>query len=491
MKNLMLFIIIFLLVGKSSIAQAVWFTGGNICPSDSWKLVFHDEFDGTTVDINKWYTYFPYDGNAGDQCAFCRTHDTDKSQQIYLDQNLVVGNGTLKIIQKQENASWFGTTANYTSGVINSKQEFSTYSKFEIRCKIPSGAGFWSAFWTFGWNTEIDVFEFGGQNPNEPHMSVHDWSNKGHEFTSASFSGHDYSQNFHVYAAEYDPFFIKFYINGQLIHTVSRYYNLAGEEVDYCNVSPGTYIEQSFYPNDNEPKQVIANVAVATNDAPFGLSAPNAHTTFPNQMEIDYIRVYQRNLQGDLDNLCPPQIQGNNNITSTAQTTYSVDASLAPVTWTVSSNLQIISQSPSSVTVKAINSSIHGAGWIGINQPNGSPCPASNYIKDIHIINLSPPKDNCRCPVPIDGFGLKLSEQVHVFPNPAAEVLNIRADDIERNKITKCVIVSKNSDIFQNIPLEYLDTSIDIAAYPVGMYYVIIETNDAEIIYKPFVIERN
>ena len=175
---------IILNAGAQENPPSVYFAGGNICPTEEWKLVFHDEFKGDEVDTIKWYTYFPYGPNNSDQCEYCRTHDSSISQQIFLDENLVVSNGTLKIVVKEEQATWFNAARNYTSGNINSKQDFRTYSKYEIRCKIPSGMGFWPAFWVFGWSTEIDVFEIGAEDPSTVHTTLWKYLNNGERIPS-------------------------------------------------------------------------------------------------------------------------------------------------------------------------------------------------------------------------------------------------------------------------------------------------------------------
>lgn len=50
--------------------------GGNMCESTPWQLVFHDEFNGNTINNDKWSTFYPYDGSGGDNCLFCRTHNS-------------------------------------------------------------------------------------------------------------------------------------------------------------------------------------------------------------------------------------------------------------------------------------------------------------------------------------------------------------------------------------------------------------------------------
>jgi beta-glucanase (GH16 family) len=128
------------------------------CVREDYKLVFHDEFNGDKLDTSKWYTFYPYGPvSQPDSCAFCRTH---VSANIYRDENCILENGILKLKTDKIKGDWFGRSFDYTSGLVHSKQQFRTYSKYEIRCKLPKGKQQWPAFWIFGWNTEIDIFEF-------------------------------------------------------------------------------------------------------------------------------------------------------------------------------------------------------------------------------------------------------------------------------------------------------------------------------------------
>jgi beta-glucanase (GH16 family) len=176
MKSLFILFILTSFFFYSYCQDAVYFQGGDICRQSGWELVFSDEFDGAELDHSKWSTYFPYTSDGRDQCEYCRVSD-DRSNQIYLDSNVVVSNGTCKLIAKRQTATWFGKTRDYTSGMIYSTNDHRyMYGKFESRCKIPYGMGFWPAFWMFGGTgTEIDVLEFGGQRPYHHHMAIAKW----------------------------------------------------------------------------------------------------------------------------------------------------------------------------------------------------------------------------------------------------------------------------------------------------------------------------
>jgi beta-glucanase (GH16 family) len=300
MKHFLYFL--FFLIATQLFSQyppTVIFAGGNICETTPFKLVFFDEFNGSSINTQKWLTYFPYGPNGSDSCSFCRTSSVvgNEKGHIFRDENIRVENGKLYIDVKQQYGSWYEFNKNYTSGLIQSKQDFTTYTKYEIRCKIASqSTGYWPAFWAFGWNTELDVFEF-YQETDRFECSVHYWDNGIDQFRKYVEPGIDLSQDFHIYSVEYDKFFVNFYLDGVKKVTMSRYYNLDGSPVTHCNVSAGTYINNQEFPKYGNPLNVIANIGL------YPIPAENLEIN-PGSMEIDYIRVYQRTPQPGLADLC-------------------------------------------------------------------------------------------------------------------------------------------------------------------------------------------
>jgi beta-glucanase (GH16 family) len=275
------------------------------CVNQKYNLVFHDEFDGNSLDTSKWYTFYPYGPKTQlDSCGFCRTHT---SVNIYRDENCQVNDGKLWLKTDKIKGEWFGKTYDYTSGLVHSKQNFTTYGKYEIRCKLPKGKQQWPAFWIFGWNTEIDVFEFICRGPNKPEFSIHNWltpycpDRKKAEsgapcYTSASGIvdfGIDFSKDFHTFSMEYEPHMIKFYIDDIMIRYVPKYYDLKGRPINSCKIPPGEYLMEPAFPNYGEPVQVVAAESVCRKHK-------EKKPVFPNFMEVDYIRVYQKEIQPDL-----------------------------------------------------------------------------------------------------------------------------------------------------------------------------------------------
>lgn len=280
----------------SALAQAenypkIWFAGGNVCREEPWELVFHDDFDGDSLDREKWMTWYPYGENGSDQCSFCRTHGEEG--QVYRDENVIVTDGHLKLIVERESDSWYGLQRDYTSGMVHSRQAFTDYARFEIRCKLPKGDGFWPAFWVFGWSVEIDVFEFGTGEPERLHTGFFKNLDGGKNLhMSFDYRGPDFSADFHTIAAEYEPFFIHLEVDSVRIHSFPRYYTLSGNPVTTCDLPEGAYLHNPVFPRFGDPVQVIANVAVGAENTPF-TGPPPPETPMPNQMEIDFIKVYQ------------------------------------------------------------------------------------------------------------------------------------------------------------------------------------------------------
>ncbi|NMC99131.1 MAG: family 16 glycosylhydrolase [Bacteroidales bacterium] len=264
-----------------------------------WTLVFEDEFDGTELDQTKWT---PITG-------YIRNYDVEK--EYYLPENIEVSNGTLKLWTKKEvppvtyeytnlqNYINYTDNFDYTSAEIDSKMPFNfKFGKFEIKCKVPYGKGIWPAFWLFGGPryNEIDVFEF-LQKPiayfsmaMTHHYDVYN-NNVRYSWTCQQKNiSEDFYQSWHKYTLIWDEYEMLWYLDDILMRKVSRYYfySTNGDAINPCNTNP-PYIgkEELVYPKD--PMNVIANVAVY-----IGNDAPEATTQFPVAMEIDYIRVWQR-----------------------------------------------------------------------------------------------------------------------------------------------------------------------------------------------------
>src|SRR5262249_24513312 len=146
------------------------------------------------------------------------------------------------------------------------------YGRFEARARIASGQGIWAAFWLLGedfpakgWPEcgEIDVME--SITPAKIFGSVH---GPGYSARNALTSGYTlakgrFSDRFHVFAAEWEPRAVRFYVDG-------RFYG----EWKSSDIPPGkTWVF-------DHPFFLVLNVAVG-GDLP---GKPDSSTVFPQRM---------------------------------------------------------------------------------------------------------------------------------------------------------------------------------------------------------------
>ena len=173
----------------------------------------------------------------------------------------------------------------YTSASVNTRGRFEPlYGRIEVRAKLPTGRGTWPAIWMLGTNIdqagwpacgEIDIMENVGYDPQAIVASVH----------TAAYSHVQETQKtsmtkleapwaaFHVYAAEWSPDRIDFFVDGQ------KYFTFRNE---------GT--GPRAWPFDR-PQFVILNLAIG---GTWGGQKGIDDSLFPHRLYVDYVRVYQQ-----------------------------------------------------------------------------------------------------------------------------------------------------------------------------------------------------
>lgn len=237
---------------------------------DGWLLVWSDEFDGPSIDRNNW-TFDIGGGGWG-----------NNELQYYTDrpENARLENGMLVIEAREERFRH----RNYSSARLKTQglQEW-TYGRIEARIKVPHGPGLWPAFWSLGDNFamvgwprsgEIDIMEHIGREPATVYGTVHgpDYSGaKGVGGHHTLPDGQLLSDDFHLFAIEWEPDEIRWYMDN------IRYFTLTSSEL------PGRWVF-------DHPFFLILNVAVGGQWP----GSPDETTTFPQFMVVDYVRVYQR-----------------------------------------------------------------------------------------------------------------------------------------------------------------------------------------------------
>jgi beta-glucanase (GH16 family) len=250
-----------------------------------YALVWSDEFNsGTAPDSSKW-TY-DIGGNGWGN------HELEYYTRRL--ENAKVEGGNLVITARQETYRGAGgVTMNYTSARLKTQGLFSqTYGRFEARIKLPAGQGIWPAFWMLGENIandgwpkcgEIDIMENVGTEPAINHGSLHGPSSTNPTSDrTATVSlpapadrsvGQRLSDDFHLYAVEWEPGVVRFFLDSNSYATFTLAEWPAG----------GTWVF-------DHPFFIVLNVAVG-GDWP---GTPEATTVFPQTMLVDYVRVYKK-----------------------------------------------------------------------------------------------------------------------------------------------------------------------------------------------------
>lgn len=229
-----------------------------------WELAFNDDFNGTTLDPAKWTTCYPWGTETG-------CYHGSNELNWYQPKNVAVSGGQLHLTAKREHVAGDGRGYDYTSGMVTSYGKFDfRYGYAEMRAKLTKGQGMWPAFWLLpndgSWPPEIDVMEQLGHDPKRIYQTYHWGTVAQHQKDESSYSGPNYANGFHTFGVDWSPEAIVYYIDGIERHRLT----------DKAIITA-------------LPQYLLANLAVG-GDWP---GAPSASTTFPQSMDIDYIRVWR------------------------------------------------------------------------------------------------------------------------------------------------------------------------------------------------------
>lgn len=240
-----------------------------------WKLVWSDEFETDGLpNPSKWNYDVGGHGWGNQELQHYTGHRAENAR---------VERGTLIIEARRE--IWNGME--YTSARLITKGKGDwTYGRFEIRANLPTGRGTWPAIWMLptqwtygngGWpdNGEIDIMEHVGFDPGWVHASVH--TNKYYwrinTQKTAKLRVADAQTTFHVYEMEWSPDKVDVFVDSV------KYFSFANEGKGW-----------EVWPFDKE-FHLLLNIAVG---GAWGGAQGVDNSIFPQRMEIDYVRVYQR-----------------------------------------------------------------------------------------------------------------------------------------------------------------------------------------------------
>lgn len=229
-----------------------------------WQLTFSENFSNSQLNVSKW--------NIGPDWG-----RINSEEQAYVPEAIKISGGKLRIYAERIPTPYHGQTMPFRSGMITTKGKFSqTYGKFELRCKLPKGNGYWPAMWILEerparLQKEIDVMETVGNLPTLASFNFHHLDANGkHKSYYSQWWGPDFTAGFHTYAMEWSPGRLVWYVDG-----VER-----------------NRIENNFVPDQN--MYIILNLAVGGGFPNATNTPPDATTPQKAALVVDYVRVYQR-----------------------------------------------------------------------------------------------------------------------------------------------------------------------------------------------------
>ena len=233
---------------------------GGPSPSDranpgGWTLVWADEFNGPYLDLAHW-------------TEMERKDSYNNELQFYTPENSFVRDGCLVLTALRENMQGKA----YTSAMVQTKEKFSfLYGRIEARMKLPVGKGIFPALWlmTDEGKNEVDIMERLGSSPETIYGVVH-FNQDGRWYKQADKTAVENPDGFHEYAFCWEPDEMRWYVDGRQFFHAQR----------------GVPAKDMY---------ILITLAVG-GDWP---GAPDASTVFPCSVEVDYVRLYQREGQGD------------------------------------------------------------------------------------------------------------------------------------------------------------------------------------------------
>lgn len=248
-----------------------------IPPIEDYLLVWNDEFDGTEINMQKWEYEVNAWGGGNNELQYYTARP----------ENSFVEEGALVIRALSETYTGPDGTRNYTSARLRTANKGDwTYGRIEVRAKLPYGQGIWPAIWMLptdweygGWplSGEIDIMELLGQQPNRIYGTIHygnSWPNNSQSGNSYTLPDGDFSNDYHVFVIEWEENEIRWFVDGLLYSTKNFWFTPSAP-----------------YPAPFDKRfHILLNVAVGGNWP----GSPDESTIFPQEMRIDYVRVYEK-----------------------------------------------------------------------------------------------------------------------------------------------------------------------------------------------------
>lgn len=246
---------------------------------DGYHLVWEDSFDAGSLNMEDWNIELHEPGWVNNELQ----EYTASPDNIYIkDGNLVL---------KPAAATDKDGKTSYTSGRVNTQNKHNfKYGLFEAKLKVPKGQGFLPAFWMmpadenlYGqWPRcgEIDIMEVLGNKTDTSYGTLHYGNPHSESQGNYTLENGSFSEEYHTFSLEWEPGQLRWYVDGNLIHTENDWYSATEGQGEITYPAP---FDQPFY--------VILNLAVGGNWP----GNPDETTNIDDAaFLIDYVKVYQK-----------------------------------------------------------------------------------------------------------------------------------------------------------------------------------------------------
>lgn len=237
-----------------------------------YTLAWSDEFNGTSLNLATWS--FQNGNGCPNLCGW-----GNNELEYYTENNLTLQDGKMIIEARKENV---GGSSYTSSKIVSTGKKTFKFGRIDIRAKLPKGKGIWPALWlmpessvygTWPKSGELDMVELVGHEPNKVYGTLHFGPGPGSTQIGKIYTlpGGTFNDEFHVFSLIWKQDQIQWLVDGNVYGTANK--------ADFGS---------NNYPF-NEQFYFIFNLAVGVQWP----GSPDASTSFPQWMIVDYVRVYQ------------------------------------------------------------------------------------------------------------------------------------------------------------------------------------------------------
>lgn len=246
-------------------------------PGSDWSLFWADEFDADTINPENWNLQVVEAGRYNEEWQ----RYTNSDRNAFIEKSCLV---IRSIHESDEHGA-----DQYTSARLNTANKVTfTYGKVAARIKLPKGKGIWPAFWMLGANIdenggdtpwpqsgEIDILELYGTNDDgviEANLHHADLSGKHTMMGAVAYKLPEgiFADDFHVFELDWSETKMVWSVDGQA----------------FAETAIDTEDRMAFH----KDFFLLLNLAVGGTWA----GRPDASTDFPQDMYVDWVRIYQK-----------------------------------------------------------------------------------------------------------------------------------------------------------------------------------------------------